>query len=52
MDTTLLEEFVEDLKYIEEYNRNNPGVPNLMANQIFVINDIIKMAEQKISENK
>jgi hypothetical protein len=52
MDTTLLEQFIEDLKQIEPYNKANPGVPDLMQSQIFVINEIIKMAEEKVSENK
>lgn len=52
MDTTLLEEFIEDLKQIEPDNKKSPGIPDLMRSQIFVINEIIKMAEKKVSENK
>ena len=52
MDTTILEEFIEELKQIEGMNKKSISVPNLMQSQIFVINEIIKMAEQKVSDNK
>jgi|688.fasta_scaffold1524237_2 hypothetical protein len=52
MDTKILEEFIVDLKQIEEKNKKSPYVPNLSESQIFVINEIIKLAEQKVSENK
>ena len=51
MDTTILEEFVEELKQIEQKNKESVSVPNLLDNQIFVINEIIKLAEQKIINN-
>jgi hypothetical protein len=52
MDTAILEEFIVELKQIEEKNKKSPYVPNLLESQIFVINEIIKLAEQKVSENK
>ena len=52
MDTAILEEFIEELKQIEEKNKKSPYVPNLSESQIFVINEIIKMAEQKVIDNK
>ena len=52
MDTKILEEFIVDLKQIEEKNKKSPYVPNLLESQIFVINEIIKMAEQKVIDNK
>lgn len=52
MDTTILEEFIEELKQIEEQNKKSFSVPDLLQNQIFVINEIIKLAEKKVSDNK
>jgi hypothetical protein len=52
MDTTILEEFIEELKQIEEKNKKSISVPNLSDSQIFVINEIIKLAEKKVSDNK
>jgi hypothetical protein len=52
MDTAILEEFIVELKQIEEKNKKSPYVPNLLESQIFVINEIIKMAEQKVIDNK
>ena len=52
MDTTILEEFIEELKQIEEKNKKSVSVPNLSECQIFVINEIIKLAEKKVSDNK
>ena len=52
MDTKILEEFIEEINQVVEYNKNNPGVPTLLPSQIFVINEIIKMAEKKVSDNK
>jgi hypothetical protein len=52
MDTTILEEFIEELKQIEEKNKKSVSVPNLSDSQIWVINEIIKLAENKVSENK
>ena len=52
MDTTILEEFIEELKQIEEKNKKSVSVPNLSESQIFVINEIIKLAEKKVSDNK
>lgn len=52
MDTKILEEFIVDLKQIEEKNKKSPYVPNLSESQIFVINEIIKLAEQKVIDNK
>lgn len=52
MDTTILEEFIEDLKQIEEKNKKSSRVPNLSESQIYVINEIIKLAEQKLIDNK
>ena len=52
MDTTILEEFIEELKQIEEKNKKSVSVPNLLPSQIFVINEIIKLAEEKVSDNK
>jgi hypothetical protein len=52
MDTTILEEFIEELKQIEEKNKKSISVPNLSESQIFVINEIIKLAEKKVSDNK
>jgi hypothetical protein len=52
MDTTILEEFIEELKQIEGMNKKSVSVPDLMQNQIFVINEIIKLAEKKVSDNK
>ena len=47
MDTAILEEFIEELKQIEEKNKKSVSVPNLLPSQIFVINEIIKLAEEK-----
>ena len=52
MDTTILEEFIEELKQIEEKNKKSISVPDLSNSQIFVINEIIKLAEKKVSDNK
>ena len=52
MDTIILEEFIEELKEIEVKNRKSKNVPDLLDSQIFVINEIIKMAEKKVSDNK
>ena len=52
MDTRILEEFIEEMKQIEQKNKKSISVPDLMPTQIFVINEIIKLAEQKVSENK
>ena len=51
METTILEEFIEELKQVEEKNKKSFN-PNLLQSQIFVINEIIKMAEQKVIDNK
>jgi hypothetical protein len=47
METKLLEEFIEELKKIEPENKASYN-PNLMQSQIFVINEIIRMAEEKV----
>lgn len=52
MDTTILEEFIEELKQIEGMNKKSVSVPDLLKSQIFVINEIIKLAEKKVSDNK
>jgi hypothetical protein len=52
MDTAILEEFIEELKQIEEKNKKSVSVPNLSDSQIFVINEIIKLAEKKVMDNK
>ena len=52
MDTNILEEFIEELKNIEEQNKKSVSVPDLSNSQIFVINEIIKLAEKKVSDNK
>ena len=52
MDTAILEEFIEDLKKIEKKNKKSVSVPDLLPSQIFVINEIIKLAEEKVSQNK
>ena len=52
MDTTILEEFIEELKQIEGMNKKSVSVPDLMQSQIFVINEIIKLAEKKVSDSK
>ena len=52
MDTTILEEFIEELKQIEGMNKKSVSVPDSMQSQIFVINEIIKLAEKKVSDNK
>lgn len=52
MDTAILEEFIEDLKQIEEKNKKSTRVPNLSQSQIYVINEIIELAEEKVSKNK
>ena len=49
-NTNILEEFIQEINQVVEYNKSNPGVPTLLPNQIFVINEIIKMAETKISK--
>lgn len=51
MDTKILEEFIEELKKIEPENKSSFN-PNLSMAQIFVINEIIKMAEKKVLTNK
>jgi hypothetical protein len=52
MDTRILEEFIEEMKQIERKNKESISVPDLLENQIFVINEIIKLAEKKVSDNK
>jgi hypothetical protein len=52
MDTTILKEFIEELKAIEQNNKKSISVPNLLPTQIFVINEIIKMAEKKVTDNE
>jgi hypothetical protein len=52
MDTTILKEFIEELKQIEEQNKKSFSIPNLLQSQIFVINEIIKLAEKKVSDNE
>ena len=52
MDTIILEEFIEELKEIEVKNRKSKNVPDFLDSQIFVINEIIKLAEKKVSDNK
>ena len=52
MNTTILEVFIEELKQIEEKNKKSISVPDLSESQIFVINEIIKLAEKKVSDNK
>ena len=59
MDTTILEEFIEELKQIEGMlkqiegmNKKSVSVPDLLQSQIFVITEIIKLAEKKVSDNK
>jgi hypothetical protein len=52
MDTKILEEFIEELKQIDEKNKKSTSVPRLLDSQIFVINEIIKLAEKKVSDNK
>ena len=47
METKILEEFIEELKQIVP-NNNASYNPNLMRSQVFVIDEIIKMAEQKV----
>jgi hypothetical protein len=51
METKILEEFIEELKQIVP-NNNASYNPNLMRSQVFVIDEIIKMAEQKVLTNK
>lgn len=48
METRILEEFIEELKLIEPLNKCNLYVPNLLQNQIFIVNEIIKMAQEKV----
>ena len=52
MDTTILEEFIEELKQIEGMNKKSVSVPDLLKSQIFVINEIIKLAEKKLNQTK
>lgn len=52
MDTAILEEFIEELKQIEEKNKKSTRVPDLSESQIYVINEIIKLAEKKVNDNK
>lgn len=52
MDTTILKEFIEELKQIEPDNKKSISVPNLLPSQIFVIDEIIKMAEKKVRDNE
>lgn len=51
METVILEEFIEELKQIVPDNKASFN-PNLMRSQVFVIDEIIKMAEQKVLTNK
>ena len=52
MDTAILEEFIVELKQIEGKNKKSVSVPNLLDSQNFVINEIIKLSEKKVIENK
>ena len=47
METKILEEFIEELKQIVPDN-NASYNPNLTRSQVFVIDEIIKMAKQKV----
>lgn len=40
MDTTILEEFIEELKQIEEKNKKSISIPDLLESQIFVMKRI------------
>jgi hypothetical protein len=51
METKILEEFIEELKKIVPENKASLN-PDLMRSQVFVIDEIIKMAEQKVLTNK
>jgi hypothetical protein len=51
METKILEEFIEELKQIVPENKASLN-PDLMRSQVFVIDEIIKMAEQKVLTNK
>lgn len=51
MDVTILKEFIIELKQIESNCNNSTFVPSLSKQQIFIINEIIKMAEQKVINN-
>ena len=51
MDTTILEEFIVELKQIEGNMNNSAFVPSLRKDQVWIINEIIKMAEQKVLTN-
>ena len=52
METKILEEFIEDLKKIVPENKTNLYVPTLLKSQVYVIEEIIKMAEEKVKTNK
>jgi hypothetical protein len=52
METRILEDFIEELKLIEPLNKCNLYVPNLLQSQIFIVNEIIKMAEDKVNIEK
>jgi hypothetical protein len=52
MDTKILEEFIVELKQIEGNMNKSAFVPSLRKDQIWIINEIIKMAEQKVRTNK
>ncbi len=52
MDTKILEEFIVELKQIEGNMNNSAFVPSLRKDQVWIINEIIKMAEQKVLTNK
>ena len=51
MDVTILKEFIIELKQIQGNCNNSAFVPSLSKQQIFIINEIIKMAEQKVLNN-
>jgi hypothetical protein len=51
-DTTILEEFIVELKQIEGNMNNSAFVPSLRKDQVWIINEIIKMAEQKVLTTK
>jgi hypothetical protein len=52
MNATILEEFIVELKQIECNMNNSAFVPSLRKDQVWIINEIIKMAEQKVLTSK
>jgi hypothetical protein len=52
MDIEILEDFIKELRQIEPNMSSTIFTPSLKKDQVWIINEIIKMAEDKVLINK